>query len=170
MKQPHLFRALASTALVLSLAACGDTADDAAAPTDSEATASDDAADPIAQRQENFEAMGDAFKAIRGQLEGDAPDFAVIEESAQTIGAQITANTELFPADTGIDSGADTEALEVIWEKPEDFAGAANDLLAASEALAAAAAAQDLGQVQQAVKELGGTCKACHDVFRLDKD
>ncbi|WP_394730654.1 c-type cytochrome [Altererythrobacter sp. GH1-8] len=169
MTRKPMIASAACAAFLLTLAACGDTAE-APAPAPDQASSEESPGNVIELRQANFEAMGDAFKAIRGQLEGDAPDFAVIEESAQAIGARISANKDLFPEGTGIDSGADTEALEVIWEKPEDFAESADKLIAASEALAAAAASQDLGAVQQAVKNLGGSCKACHDVFRLDKD
>ncbi|XUU61770.1 c-type cytochrome [Erythrobacter sp. HA6-11] len=168
MKRKPIITGLVSATLVLGLSACGDSAEPAAPTEETSGEASPD--NVIELRQANFEAMGDAFKAIRGQLEGDAPDFAVIEESAQAIGARITANKDLFPEGTGIDSGAETEALEVIWEKPEDFAASADKLITASEALAAAAASQDLGQVREAVKNLGGSCKACHDVFRLDTD
>ena len=168
MKHKPITTSLVSAALVLGLSACGDSTEPTATTEEASGEASPD--NVIELRQANFEAMGDAFKAIRGQLEGEAPDFAVIEESAQAIGARITANKDLFPEGTGIESGADTEALEVIWEKPEEFAEKADNLVTASEALAAAAAAQDLGQVQEAVKNLGGSCKACHDVFRLDKD
>lgn len=158
----------ALAAPLLALSACGDSADTPAPA--AESGGSDGPANVIELRQANFEAMGDAFKAIRAQLEGETPDFAVIEESAQTISARITANKDQFPEGTGIDWGAETEALEVIWEKPEEFAQKADDLVAASGALAAAAAAEDIAQVQEAVKNLGGSCKACHDVFRLDKD
>ncbi|NVE95007.1 c-type cytochrome [Altererythrobacter lutimaris] len=168
MKRKPIITGLVSATLVLGLAACGDSEEPTAPTEETSGEASPD--NVIELRQANFEAMGDAFKAIRGQLEGDAPDFAVIEESAQAIGARITANKDLFPEGTGIDSGAETEALEVIWEKPDDFVASADKLITASEALAAAAASQDLGQVQEAVKNLGGSCKACHDVFRLDTD
>lgn len=168
MNRKPLIASLLSGAMVLTLAACGD--DAAPPPPAEEASGEASPGNVVELRQANFEAMGDAFKAIRGQLEGDAPDFAVIQESAQTINARITANKDLFPEGTGIDSGADTEALEVIWEKPEEFVESTDKLIAASEVLAAAAQAQDIVQVQEAVKGLGGSCKACHDVFRLDKE
>lgn len=169
MTRKPMIASAACAAFLLTLAACGETAD-APAPASDEASSEESPGNVIELRQANFEAMGDAFKAIRGQLETDTPDFAVIEESAQSIGARLTANKDQFPEGTGIDSGADTEALEVIWEKPEEFAESADKLISASEALAAAAASQDLGAVQEAVKNLGGSCKACHDVFRLDTD
>ena len=168
MNSRSLLACTASAALLISLSACGETAE--TPPTTEEATGEASPDNVIELRQANFEAMGDAFKAIRGQLEGDSLDFAVIEESAQTIGARMMANKDQFPEGTGLDSGAETEALAVIWEKPEDFAASADKLIAASEGLAAAAASQDIAAVQEAVKNLGGSCKACHDVFRLDKE
>ncbi|MEP5576774.1 MAG: cytochrome c [Erythrobacter sp.] len=134
----------------------------------------DSAAEPEASiievRQENFEGIADAFKAIRGQFEGDTPDFVVVETNASIINANAQLITGHFPEGTGIDSGAETEALEVIWETPEEFAEAAGNLVAASSALADAAAAQDLAAVQEGVGNLGGACKACHDVFRVEQE
>ncbi len=151
------------SALALSLAACGGAPEEAADVSSAEASV-------IEQRQDNFEAIGDAFKAIRGQLEDGAPDFAAIAGDAETIHTNAGKIQDYFPEGTGIDSGADTEALATIWEDPEGFAGAAEDLIAASQTLVDAAGTEDLAAVQQAVDGLGGSCKACHDDFRLDKD
>ncbi len=155
-------------AMIGALAACGETSDDAAAPEAIEVASED--ASIIEVRQNNFEEIGDAFKAIRGQLEAEAPDFSVIEASANTINTNAQKIPDYFPEGTGVDSGADTEALESIWEKPEEFAAAAQKLVDTSAALAAAAGTGEIAAVGEGVKNMGGSCKACHDNFRLDKD
>lgn len=160
-------RPLFALALVGALAACGETAEEEAPQTAPNAGAE---ASVIETRQANFEEIGDAFKAIRGQLESDAPDFAVIAASANTINANAQKIPDYFPAGTGIDSGADTEALETIWERPEEFADASAKLVETSAALATAAGTADPAVVGEAVKTMGGSCKGCHDNFRLDKD
>lgn len=119
-------------------------------------------------RQTNFEEIGDAFKAIRGQLEGESPDFAVIEASATTINANAQKIGDHFPEGTGMDAGFDTEALATIWEKPEDFTAAHQALIEASAGLITAAQSGDAQTVQAAVGELGKSCKGCHDQFRVD--
>lgn len=121
-------------------------------------------------RQTNFEEIGDAFKAIRGQLEGDSPDFAVIEASATTINTNAQKIGDHFPEGTGMDAGSDTEALATIWEKPEEFAAAHQASVDASEGLIAAAQLGEASAVQAQVGELGKSCKGCHDNFRVDDD
>ena len=41
-----------------------------------------DVAAVLKEREENFEGIGDAFKAIRGELEKGAPDFAAVAANA----------------------------------------------------------------------------------------
>lgn len=157
---------LAILALSLPLVGCGETANETA--TAETAPGVDMAI--IEVRQDNLEDIGDAFKAIRGQLEGSNPDFAVLQSNAQIIDANARKISGHFPAGTGISSGADTEALETIWEKPADFASASDRLVAASAAMLAATNSGDIGAVQAAAKELGGACKNCHDQFREKDD
>ncbi|MEL7444422.1 MAG: cytochrome c [Pseudomonadota bacterium] len=165
------FRILLAPALIASVAACSGTDADPPeeAVVEGEATEAGDVS-AVEARQENYEAIGDAFKAIRGQLEGDSPDFALIQTSAEEIGAKMEANRTLFPEGTGVGSGADTEALDVIWEDMGGFTDALDNNIAAATALAEAGGAADLAAVQEGVKNLGATCKACHDKYRLDDD
>ncbi|MDJ0642427.1 MAG: cytochrome c [Erythrobacter sp.] len=121
-------------------------------------------------RQTNLEEIGDAFKAIRGQLEGESPDFAVLETQATMINANAQKVIDHFPEGTGMDAGFDTEALATIWERPEDFAAAHQALIEASEGMVAAAQSGDAATVQAQVGELGKSCKGCHDNFRVDDD
>lgn len=157
-------RIVTATTSLLILAACGDAAD---APTEA-APAGDEPA-VIDERQENFEGISDAFKVIRGQLEG-TPDLAVIEASATDINTRAQAITGHFPEGTGMDAGYDTEALATIWEQPEEFEGAAQKLIDASAELASLAASGDAAATAEAAKGIGATCKGCHDKFRLDDD
>ncbi len=161
------FSPIALSALALALSACGGSSEEA---TTEASTSTPEEVSTIEQRQDNFEEMGDAFKAIRGQLESGEPDFAVLTENATIINTAAQKVSGFFPEGTGMSSGADTEALDVIWEKPEEFTAASVKLVAASETLLAAATASDLPAFQEAVKGLGGSCKGCHDTFRLDDE
>lgn len=160
-------RLIAATPLIAVLAACGG----GAADEDSqEAAAASDAPPEIGQRQENFEGIGDAFKAIRSQLEAGSPDMAIITASATEINQRAQKVSGFFPEGSSIEAGYDTEALATIWEKPEEFSKAANNFVAASTGLRTAAESGDGAAVGSAAKILGGTCKACHDKFRVDDD
>lgn len=156
-------RLIVATPIALMLAACGGAQEAAEAP-------AGDVPPEIEQRQENFEAIGDAFKAIRSQLEGGSPDVAVIQASATEINERAQKVPNYFPEGSSVEAGYDTEALAAIWEKPEEFSKAANNFIEASNGLKTAAESGDAAAVGSAAKILGGSCKACHDKFRVDDD
>ena len=161
-------RIFAAAASLAALAACGGK--EPAGPDETATPAAADEPAVIGERQDKYEAIGDAFKAIRGQLEGGAPDFAAIGASASDINARAQKITGYFPEGTGIDAGYDTEALATIWEKPAEFELAAQNLVEASAELSGIAVTGDAAAVAEGVKKLGGACKACHDQFRVKKD
>lgn len=138
-------------------------------------TAASDAAAPagevppvLKERHDNFEAIGDAFKAVRGELEKDTPDFALIAAKAGDINTRGMKIETHFPAGTSVDDGYDTEALPAIWQKPEEFKAAAQKLVDESAKLATVATAGDKAATAAQAMAMGGTCKGCHDQFRLD--
>ncbi|QIQ86272.1 cytochrome c [Erythrobacter sp.] len=169
MARPTTFRPIASSiapsiaiaAFAGLLAGCGGDAPEAET----------DLTSPlIDERHENFESIGDAFKAIRGQLESGEPDYAVILSNAEDIN-QRAGNIEAhFAEETAREDGYDTEALAAIWQKPEEFAAATVKLQETSAALVEAAGTEEMATVGAAVKEMGGACKNCHDQFRYDDE
>ena len=116
MNRTLSFKLIASTPMIALLAACGG-----ATEGEGDAAPAGDAPAEIAERQDNFEAIGDAFKAIRTQLDADSPDLAAIATSAGDINERAGKITGLFPEATGMDDGYDTEALATIWESPAEF-------------------------------------------------
>ncbi len=158
------FRLIAITPAIALLAACGGEAGD---------SATQPAGDPpaeIEQRHDNFEEIGDSFKAIRAQLESGDPDMAVIQASATDIHERAGRLDGYFPEGSGRDAGWDTEALATIWEQPEEFEAAKAKLLEESEMMMTVAADGDAAAIGEQAKALGGACKNCHDTFRLDDD
>ncbi len=160
-------RLLITAVMVATLAGCsgGETSD---------ATASGDAASVgdvppvLKERHDNFEAIGDAFKAVRGELEKDTPDFALIAAKATDINTRAAKIETHFPAGTSVEDGYKTEALPAIWKKPEEFKAAAQKLVDESAKLASVASSGDKAAVGAQAMAMGGTCKGCHDQFRLD--
>ncbi|MEE4154384.1 MAG: cytochrome c [Erythrobacter sp.] len=124
----------------------------------------------IAERHDNFEAIGDSFKAIRTQLESGSPDTAIILTAATDMNSAAQKIEGHFPAGTSVDDGYDTEALATIWEKPEEFRAAHELLVERTAEMMRLAEAGDSAAIEAYVKELGGACKNCHDNFRLDTD
>jgi cytochrome c556 len=159
--RPALTAALA-VGLVAALGACSSEA-----PSDAP-----DGAEPavLKERQDNFEAIGDAFKAVRGELEKDTPDFTLIAASASDINTRAGNIKDHFPAGTSVADGYDTEALATIWEKPEEFSAAAQKLVDESAKLATVAGEGDKAATGAQAMTMGGACKGCHDNFRLDDE
>lgn len=162
-------RLLFATALAASLLACsGGDATDTAASEDT--AAAGDVPAVIKERQDNFKAIGGAFKAVRGELEADAPDFALIAAKAGDINTRAGKIAGYFPAGTSVDDGFKTEALPAIWAKPEEFKAAAQKLADESAKLAEVAAGGDTEAVAAQAMAMGGACKGCHETFRLDDE
>lgn len=165
MKKQFLFAASAF-GLALALSACSESAE----PAEEAAVEVESAeVDDIAARQELLEGMGDAFRALRGQMEGET-DWAVVLANSETINANAAEFINHFPEGTSMDSGADTEALAVIWEDPEGFSAAHDRLLEASAGLVEAAGTEDMATFQEAAGNLGGACKNCHDTYRKPQE
>ncbi|MCK0127923.1 cytochrome c [Erythrobacter sp. F6033] len=159
------FRLFAATATLGLLAACGGEA-----PADDTATAGAEEPAVIDERQANFEGIGDAFKLIRSELETGNPDVVAIENAATDMNERSQKIAGFFPEGTSVDDGFDTEALATIWEDKTGFESAAQDLTDASAEMITIAASGDTAAVGEQVKAVGGTCKGCHDKFRLDDD
>lgn len=119
-------------------------------------------------RQANFKAIAGAFKAVRGELEKDAPDYALIAAKANDINARARKIGGLFPAGTDTSSGLKTEALPAIWKQPAAFKAATQKLVDESAKLAGAAGKRNKQAVAAQAMAMGGACKGCHDQFRLE--
>lgn len=116
------------------------------------------------QRHEHFEALGDAFKAVRDNTRG-SPDFAALEKALGVIEKAAKELGTWFPQGTGPEAGK-TRALPEVWTKAADFSAAQKMFAERVAPLSAAVQAKDADAVGKAFKELGGACKNCHDTFR----
>jgi cytochrome c556 len=120
-------------------------------------------------RHDHFHELGDAFKAVRDQSKGSNPDFAALTKAAETVNKASIDQAQWFPKGTGPEAGK-TRALPEIWTKQADFEAAMQKFSDAAPKLLAAAKAKDVDAVGAAFKEVGGTCKNCHDTFRSPED
>jgi cytochrome c556 len=124
-------------------------------------------ADVIKQRQEAMKAVGGAMGALVKMVKGEeAYDSAKAKAAVETMAAKAKGFDTLFPA--GSDKGAETAAAPKIWTDMAGFKAALAKLEQVAGAQAAVAG-KDLDGVKAAVGALGGTCKGCHDDFRLKK-
>ena len=93
----------------------------------------------------------------------------LVENNGQLLGhAEGLANSaselhNIFPEGSAV---AESEALPAIWEKPDEFSAAIEKLVDATAAFEEAAAASDQAAIGAAFREVGMSCRGCHDNFR----
>jgi cytochrome c556 len=125
------------------------------------------APDTIKARQANFKSMGRSMKLISDELKKDIPSYAIIRRESLTLeraGARVGG---FFPKGTGAEAGIKTGARAAIWQKPAEFRTAAANLNKATKNLRLVTAGTDVAKIRAALGATGGTCKACHDDFRV---
>ncbi|MGM0517349.1 MAG: c-type cytochrome [Pseudomonadota bacterium] len=129
------------------------------------------AADPeevIEYRQAVFQVTKNNFGPIADMLKGEIEyDQATVEKNAAVVQMMSTLVGDRFPEGTDAMAG-ETNALMEIWDEPEAFDDAVAEFETTAKALVEAANGGDKRQLAAAVKDVGGSCKGCHDDFRRD--
>ena len=122
-----------------------------------------DVASAEKERIARFKASGGDIQAIFKKHLG-AGDYAAIEAAATRLADWADEMPSYFPA------GSDSEgAKPEIWEDFDDFKAKAAANAAAARQLQKMASGQNKADTVSAAKALGGTCKACHRVYRNKK-
>jgi cytochrome c556 len=120
-------------------------------------------------RHEHYEELGEAFKAVRDASKASSPDFAALQKSAEAVHQASINQQQWFPKGSGPEAGK-TRALPEIWSKPDEFIAAQKMFSDRAPKLLAAAKAKDIAAVTAAFRDVGGSCKNCHDAFRAPED
>lgn len=126
------------------------------------------AADSIRARQSHYKKIGKAMKGINDELKKDSPSVATIQANAATINGFAPQVQGWFPSGSGSEAGLKTDARAEIWSRPDEFRQRAGKFVAAAATFNRTAQGGDLAAIRAGVKELGGTCKGCHEQFRVD--
>jgi cytochrome c556 len=120
------------------------------------------AADAFQDRHMAMEEINDAMKALGAIAKKEAPfDAVVVKASATTIAENLKKAQSLFPAGS---EGGESLAKPEIWTDAAGFEKTMKDAHAATVALQSVS---DEAAFRPALGALGGSCKACHDKFRL---
>ena len=108
--------------------------------------------------------------ALRGHIGASSMIVrGLVENNGQLLGhAEGLSSTAselhgIFPEGSAV---GESEALPAIWEKPDEFAAAVDKLIAATAAFEEAAAGGDAEAIGAAFREVGMSCRGCHDNFR----
>jgi cytochrome c556 len=116
-------------------------------------------------RHEHYEQLGESFKAVRDQSNASSPDWAALQKAVEAVQHATVNQQQWFPKGSGPEAGK-TRALADIWTKTAEFDAAAKLFEEKVVPLVAAAKAKDVNAVKAAFREVGGSCKNCHDKFR----
>ena len=118
----------------------------------------------IDYRQAVYSAIGGRMSAMAGIVKREVPHTDDLAQHARAMAELAPLTLHLFPEGSG---DGRTKAKAAIWEDAETFASRREDFIAAARNLRDQADA-DMGTFVGAFKELGDTCKACHDDFKAD--
>lgn len=125
------------------------------------------AQDAIAQRKALMKDVGAATKLSNEMIKGEKPyDAKAAAAAMQKVADGWAPFAKLFPK--GTEKGGETTAAPAIWEKTKEF-----EEKGLAMAKAAANAAKEAEKGPEAFKAafggVGGSCKGCHEVFRVQK-
>ena len=171
-KQDAPAAAPVDTAAVTSDAAVKSDAAGAAAPaTDMKtmptaAVQGADADAAVKTRKDNFAKMGKAMKVLSREAKAGAPDMAAVKAASADMVAASGDLPSWFMPGTAV-GVAKSEAKPGIWEKADDFTTKAGNFRTAALATDKAAQAGDAAAFKASMEKLGGSCKACHDPYRV---
>jgi len=128
-----------------------------------------DATKVMHARHEGMETIGKTTKAINRELHGDSPNLSVVKAGAAQLADLSRKSSGWFPEGTGPEVGK-TGAKPDIWspQNKADFAAKLRNFQTAAQAFNVAAMSGDAGAIRARFADLGGTCKACHDKYRMD--
>lgn len=127
-------------------------------------------ADQVRTRVEGLRELGASFKTVNDGLRSPEPQTVLIRMAARQIRNASTAMRGWFPAGSGPQPGVKTAAKPEIWTRAADFRRAQDAFAAQAAAFQTAANGGNVDAIRAASRSLGGTCKGCHDQFRVPKD
>ena len=121
----------------------------------------------VKERMQLMKSYAASMKAINVELRDMASvNYILINEEANKIVESSQTIMGLFPPGSG--AGV-SEASPKIWQKPEDFKKIIEDLKKAARKLAQSTGTGVPKLVIENFRALGGTCKNCHQKYRVKK-
>jgi cytochrome c556 len=86
---------------------------------------------------------------------------------AQGLATGVKELDRIFPAGSNV---GESEALPLIWEEPDAFAEAIAKAQETTAAFVAAAESGDKEAIGEAFRNVGISCRGCHDRYRVEHD
>ena len=121
----------------------------------------------VKERMQLMKSYAASMKAINVELRDMASvNYILINAEANKIAESSQAIMGLFPPGSG---GGVSEASPKIWQNPDDFMKIIEDLKKAARKLAQSTGTGVPKLVIENFRALGGTCKNCHQKYRVKK-
>lgn len=127
-------------------------------------------ADQIRARIAGYRDLGEAFKAVNDGLRRGGLAPANMVRLADRITASSRAQYGWFPAGSGAARGVKTAAKPEVWSRAAEFRAAQDRFAQQAQAFRRVAASGDAAALRTASRQLGASCKSCHDTFRIEND
>lgn len=107
--------------------------------------------------------IGATSMTVRGLVD----DHGQLAGHAAGLASAAAELKHIFPEGSDVD---ESEALPAIWEEPEKFAAAVKKAEEATAAFEEAVAGGDSEAIGAAFRNVGMSCRGCHDDFRVEHD
>lgn len=120
----------------------------------------------IKYRKSVYTVVYNNFGPLGAMASGKAPfDAKVFQRNAERVAFLATIAPDVFPE---VSKTGDTKAKPEIWANKAEFDKLMKDFQDKSAALATASKSGTLDGVKAAFGAAAGTCKACHDKFKVE--
>lgn len=126
-----------------------------------------DAAGELKYRKSVMKSQAGHFGGVLGVVKGETTNKAHLAAHAAALAESARMVGDVFPQGSNV---GDSEALPVIWEKPDAFKEKVAALVKTTADLDAAAKGGDMAAVGAAAGAVGKSCGGCHDDFRKKKN
>ena len=117
-------------------------------------------------RQAVYTVLGTHFSQMGAMVQGRMPyDAATFRTAAERVAFMATVAADTFPQGS---LTANSKAKPELWQNAAEFQTLMKDLRDKSAALSVASRSGGLDAARPAFLAAAGTCKACHDKYKLD--
>lgn len=124
----------------------------------------------VRDRIAGYRELGAAFKGVNDSLRGSEVQTVILGQYTRQIRNYARLQYTWFPTGSDAGTGIKTKVKAEVWTRPAEFRAAQDAFARSAEAFQRTVQAGDARAIRTAARSLGGTCKACHDRFRLPTD
>jgi cytochrome c556 len=127
-------------------------------------------ADTIRGRVAGYRALGAAFKTTNDTVRAGDLASPRLRQAAAQISAAARNQYAWYPAGSGPQSRQRTAAKAEIWTRGREFRAAQDAFARQATAFERIVAGGNAAAIRSGARQLGASCKGCHDTFRVSDD